>query len=315
MDVLASILSSAFLINLFASTIRIAAPILLTALGEIFTEKSGILNIGLEAQMLAGALTGFVVAYYTGNNWLGLVIGMLGGVLMSLLFALLTISLRADQIVVGITLNILSLGLTTFIYRIFFGVSVIPPSIQPMTEVSIPFLSSIPFIGPIFFQQKLIVYLAFLLIPFAHYFLYHTSTGLKIRSVGEYPLAAETMGINVHLTRYLCVMLSGVGAGLGGAFLAIGQLARFADNMSAGRGFIALAIVIFGQWKPYWAAAAALVFGLAEALQLSLQAVGLQVPEEFLRMTPYLVTIISMMVVARRALSPAALATPYSKES
>lgn len=314
MDVLARILSAAFLVNLFASTIRISAPILLTALGEIFTEKSGILNIGLEAQMLAGALAGFIVAYHTGNNWLGLLVGMLGGMLMSLLFALLTISLKADQIVVGITLNIFALGLTTFIYRILFGVSVIPPSIQPMAEMSIPFLSDIPYLGPILFRQKLVVYLAFALIPFAHYFLFHTATGLKIRSVGEYPLAAETMGINVLLTRYACVILSGLGAGLGGAFLAVGQLARFADNMAAGRGFIALAIVIFGQWKPYWAAAAALVFGLAEALQLSLQAVGLQVPEEFLRMTPYLVTVLSMMIVSRRALSPAALAAPYTKE-
>lgn len=314
MQIFASILSAAFLINLFASTIRMAAPILLTALGEIFTEKSGILNIGLEAQMLAGALAGFIGAYYTGSNWLGLLIGTLGGVLMSLLFALLTISLRADQIVVGITLNIFALGITTFIYRVLFGVAMIPPSVQPMTEINIPVLSELPVVGPIFFHQKIFVYLAFLLVPLAHFVLFRTSIGLNIRAVGEYPLAAETMGINVLRTRYACVILSGIGAGLGGAFLAIGQLARFTDNMAAGRGFIALAIVIFGQWKPYWAAAAALIFGFADAIQLSLQAVGLQVPEQFLRMTPYVVTILAMMVVARRALAPAALASPYVKE-
>ncbi len=314
MPIFESILSAAFLINLFASTIRIAAPILLTALGEIFTEKSGILNIGLEAQMLTGALVGFIGAYYTGNNWVGLLIGTVGGVLISLIFALLTISLRADQIVVGITLNIFALGITTFIYRALFGVAIIPPSVQPMSEVNIPILSNLPVVGAIFFRQKIFVYLVFLLVPLAHFMLYRTSIGLNIRATGEYPLAAETMGINVLRTRYICVMLSGIGAGLGGAFLAIGQLARFTDNMAAGRGFIALAIVIFGQWKPYGAAAAALIFGFADAIQLSLQAIGLQVPEEFLRMIPYVVTILAMMIVARRALSPAALGSPYVKE-
>ena len=312
--VLERVLSAVFLINLFASTIRIATPILLPALGEIFAEKSGILNIGLEAQMLAGALTGFIGAYYLGNSWLGLIVGTLGGVLISLLFAFLTINLHADQVVVGITLNIFALGLTTFIYRVFFGVSIIPPSVEPMTEVQIPVLSSLPVLGPIFFQQKPIVYLAFLLVPIASYFLYRTLWGLNLRSVGEYPLASETMGINVVRTRYIGVMLSGVGAGLGGAFLAIAQLARFTDNMAAGRGFIALAIVIFGQWKPKRAMLAALIFGFADALQLSLQAVGFQIPEEFLRMTPYAVTIIALMIVARKASSPAALASPYFKE-
>lgn len=312
--VLERVFTTVFIVNLLASTIRVAVSVLLPALGEIFTEKSGVLNIGLEAQMLAGALTGFIGAYYTGNNWLGLLIGMLGGLLISLLFAFLTISLHADQIVVGITLNLFALGLTTFIYRVLFGVSIIPPSVEPMSEVPIPLLSSIPYLGPIFFQQKAVVYLAFLLVPVAHFMLFKTTAGLNIRSVGEYPLAAETMGINVRLTRYFCVMLSGIGAGLGGAFLATAQLARFSDNMAAGRGFIALAIVIFGRWKPYWAMMAALVFGFAEALQLSLQAVGLQIPEQFLRMTPYIVTIVALMIVARKAYSPAALATPYVKE-
>ena len=309
-----SLLTAAFLINLFTTMIRMAAPVLMTALGEIFTEKSGVLNIGLEAQMLTGALAGFIGAYFTGNNWLGMLIGMLGGVLMSALFAVLTISLRADQIVVGITLNIFALGLTTFVYRVLFGVAIIPPSVQPMPEVAIPFLSELPVIGSILFSQKFFVYLAFLLVPLAHFILFKTHVGLNIRSVGEYPLAAETMGINVIRTRYICVMLSGVSAGLSGAYLAIGQLARFTDNMAAGRGFIALAIVIFGQWKPYLAAVAALIFGFADAMQLSLSAVGFQVPEQFLRMTPYVVTVFSMMVVAWRALSPAALASPYTKE-
>lgn len=314
MEAFARVLTGAFIINLLASTIRIASPILLTSLGEIFSEKSGVLNIGLEAQMLMGALAGFAGAYYTGNNWLGLLIGITGGVLVSLLFAFLTVTLRTNQIVVGITMNIFILGLTTFIYRILFGVAFIPPTVKPMQEIHIPGISTIAFVGPIFFQQKILVYIIFLLVPIAYFMLNRTTTGLKIRAVGEHPLAAETMGIHVRLTRYLCIMLSGVGAGLSGAFLAIGQLARFSDNMTAGRGFIALAIVIFGQWKPYRAAIAALIFGFSDALQLSLQAVGLRIPEEFLRMTPYIVTIIAMMVVAGQKSTPAALATPYVKE-
>jgi general nucleoside transport system permease protein len=309
-----SILTAAFIINLLASTIRGAAPILLTALGEIFTEKSGVLNIGLEAQMLTGALAGFIGAYYLGNNWLGLLVGMVGGVLISLLFALLTISLNASQIVVGITMNIFALGLTTFVYRQFFGTDFIPPAVEPMQKINIPGLSTLPFFGPIFFDQKALVYIVFLLVPIANFVLYRTMIGLSIRSVGEHPLAAETMGKNVRLTRYLCIMLSGVGAGLGGAFLSIGQLARFSDNMAAGRGFIALAIVIFGQWRPYRAALAALIFGFAYALSIQMESIGISFPEEFLRMIPYVVTVIAMMVVAKRAIAPAALAAPYTKE-
>ncbi|MGQ9599344.1 MAG: ABC transporter permease [Anaerolineae bacterium] len=311
---LETVFSQLFLITFLTSTIRMAAPILLSALGEIYAEKSGSLNISLEAQMLTAALAGFIGAYYTQNNWLGLLVGMLAGIAISLLFALLTVTLRADQIVVGITLNLFALGLTTFIYRVLFGVAVIPPHVEPMTEVHIPVLSNLPFIGPIFFQQKAVVYLTFLLVPVAHWFLFHTTLGLKIRSVGEYPLAAETVGINVVRTRYLCILLSGLGAGLGGAFLSVGQLARFTDNMTAGRGFIALAIVIFGQWKPYRAALAALIFAAADALQLSLQAVGVQIPSQFLLMLPYGVTILAMIFVARRATAPAALAQPYVKE-
>jgi len=263
---LEKVLSTLFIVNFLASTIRVAAPILFLVLGEIYAEKSGVLNIALEAQMLTGALVGFIGAYYTHNNWLGLLIGIVGGSLISLLFAFLTVTLRADQIVVGITLNIFALGLTTFIYRVLFGVAIIPPHVEPMPEITLPVLSALPFVGPILFQQKALVYLAFLVVPIAYF------------------------------------------------VLSIGQLSRFTDNMAAGRGFIALAIVIFGQWNPYRAALAALIFGAADALQLSLQAVGLQIPSQFLLMLPYAVTVIAMIVVARRAIAPASLAQPYVKE-
>jgi general nucleoside transport system permease protein len=306
--------SAMFIINFLAATIRVAVPILLPALGEIYAEKSGVLNIALEAQMLMGALAGFMGAYYTANDWIGLLVGVVGGVLISAIFALITVGLKGDQIVVGITLNILTIGLTTFIYRAMFGVSVIPPNIEPMPELNIPVLSALPFLGPILFQQKAVVYLAFLLVPVAYWVLFRSKVGLNIRAVGEHPLAAETMGIKVTRTRFLCVLLTGAMAGLGGAFLSVGQLSRFTDDMAAGRGFIALAIVIFGQWNPFRATVAALIFGAADALQLSLQAIGFQIPSQFLLMLPYVVTVISMVVVARRAVSPAALAQPYAKE-
>ena len=311
---LEKVFSTMFIVTFLTAMVRGAAPILLPALGEVYTEKSGVLNIGLEAQMLVAALVGFAGAYYTGNNWLGLLIGAFGGVVVSLLFALLTVTLGANQIVVGITINIFALGLTTFFYRVLFGVAIIPPHVDPMPEVAIPVLSGIPFIGQILFQQKAMVYIAFLLVPVAAFFLSKTTLGLKVRAVGEYPLAAESVGVNARVTRYWCIVLSGIGAGLGGAFLSVGQLARFTDNMIAGRGFIALAIVILGQWNPYRVAVAALVFAAADALQLSLQAVGLQLPSQFLLMLPYVVTVIAMVFVARRAIAPAALAEPYAKE-
>jgi general nucleoside transport system permease protein len=308
------LLSNVFLITFLAATIRIAVPLLLAALGEIYAEKAGVLNVALEAQMLAGALAGFIGAYYAKNNYVGFLVGMAGGVMISLLFAILTINLRADQIVVGITINILTLGLTTFIYRVMFGVAFIPPKVEIMRGISIPVLSALPLIGPILFQQKSLVYVAFLLVPVAYWVLFRSKIGLNIRAVGEYPLAAETVGIKVQSTRFLCVLLTGCMAGLGGAFLSIAQLSTFTDNISAGRGFIALAIVIVGQWNPFKAALAALAFGAADTLQLSLQAVGVPVPSQFLLMTPYLLTVVSMIFVARRATAPTALAQPYAKE-
>jgi simple sugar transport system permease protein len=312
--VLDRILTLTFIVNLLAATIRSAAPILLSALGEIYTEKSGVCNIGVEGQILCGALTGFLAAYFTGSNLFGFVMGMAGGLLMSLLFAFLTVTLNADQIVVGVTVNIFAAGLTSFIYRVIFGVTIFPPATKPMKEIFIKGLSDIPIIGQVFFQQKPYVYFVFLLVPFLSYLLFKTTVGLKIRSVGENPLAAETVGIPVRLIRYCCILFGGACAGLTGAFLSIAQLTRFMDNMAGGRGFIALAIVIFGQYNPTKAAAAALIFGFADSLQTCLQAVGLKFPEQFLRMAPYLVTILAMVLVSKSVSGPASLSKPYYKE-
>lgn len=307
------IFNEIFIINLLASGIRMSTPLMLTALGEIYAERSGVLNISLEGQMLIGALVGFIGAFYTHSLWIGLLLGAIGGLVFSLAFAFLSISLRASQVIVGIIMNLLSLGLTSFFYRVIFGRTFIPPHIQSMLPLEVPMLGQIPFLGPILFQQKSVVYLAFLFVPVASFVLYHTTVGLKVRAIGEYPLAAETLGVNVILTRYLCVILTGLTSGLAGAVISVTRLARFTDNMIAGRGFIALAIVIFSRWDPYRAMVAALFFGLVDSLQMSLQAVGVHVPSQFLLMLPYVATVF-IMVVSRKYAPPAALAQPYVKE-
>jgi len=308
------IFNHTFLIGVLAAGVRLATPILLAAVGEIFAERSGILKISIEGEMLIGALCGFLGTFYLKNLWFGIVIGMVSAALYSLIAGVFSITLKVDQAITGITLNILALGLTSFVYRFILGTSFIPPSITPLGILKIPFLSSIPVLGPILFQQNIIVYLTFfILIPFSTFMLFKTTFGLNVRAVGEYPLAADTMGIHVYKTRYVCVVVGGLLAGLGGAFMTLAQLNMFTENMTAGRGFIALAAVIFGRWHPVGAMVATLLFGVADALQLRLQALGVNVPYQFLLMLPYVLTIIALVGVVKRTNAPAALATPYEK--
>ena len=306
------IFSEAFIVHLLASGVRMAAPLMLTALGEIYSERAGVLNIALEGQMLIGALVGFTGAFYVHSSWFGLFAGSIGGLFFSLAFAFFAVSLRTSQVIVGIIMNLLAVGLTSFFYRVIFGSSFIPPHVHPMPSLCIPVLEQVPFLGPILFNQKPMVYLVFLLVPIASFMLFHTAVGLRVRAAGEHPLAAETLGVNVNLTRYTCVALTGLTSGLAGAMISVTQLARFTDNMIAGRGFIALAIVIFGRWNPYLAMVAALIFGLVDSLQMSLQAVGVRIPSQFLLMLPYVVTVL-IMTVSRKTAPPTALAQPYVK--
>jgi simple sugar transport system permease protein len=308
------ILTEAFIVSLLASTIRTSSPILVAALGEIYSERAGVLNIGLEGQMLMGALFGFLGAYYFGNHWLGMLTGILAGGLIALILAFMCVSLYANQVVTGVTINLLCLGLSTYFYRALFGVSMTVPSIEPMQIIHLPWFSDLPLVGPILFQQKIFVYITFLLTVIAAFFLYRTTVGLEVRAVGEYPAAAETTGVNVYKTRYLCIVLSGLLAGLGGAILSVGEVGSFTQNMSAGRGFMALAIVIFGGWGPIRALGASLLFGAADSLQLSLQALGAEVPPELLLSIPYALTVLIMAVAAGHSRAPASLAVPYVKE-
>ena len=231
-----------------------------------------------------------------------------------MILAFMCVSMYASQVVTGVTLNLFCLSLTTYIYGALFGVSMELPRVVPMRAVTIPFLKDIPLLGPIFFEHKLFVYMTLVLAVAAAFFLYRTTVGLKIRAVGEKPSAAETTGIKVYMTRYMCVILAGVLAGIGGAILSVGEVGSFSRNMSSGRGFMALAIVIFGGWNPLKAIAASLVFGAATSLQMSLQAFDLPIPSQFLLSFPYIITVVAMAIAAYRSSAPSSLATPYIKE-
>ena len=317
MDVFLSI----FTVALFASTIRAATPLLLAALGGIFSERSGIVNIALEGIMLTGAFFAMLFSYM-GNQWglpdwasawLGVLAAVFFGYLISMIHAVVSIRYQADQIVSGVAINILALGLTGFLLQRIFDISGNSPSVPSLGAWPIPGLSSIPILGPIFFNQPPVVYLALIAVPITAFVLFRTPLGLRLRSVGEHPKAADTMGINVFRLRYLGVALSGVLAGLAGAYLSIGQLNIFAEDMTNGRGFIALAAVIFGKWNPWGAFGACLLFGLADAIQISLQNAGVNIPSEFLLMFPYILTLIALAGFIGRSNPPAAVGVPYQK--
>jgi ABC-type uncharacterized transport system permease subunit len=310
-----------FTVGLFASTLRAATPLLLAALGGIFSERSGIVNIGLEGIMLTGAFFA-VLASYFGSLWgipplasalLGVAAALIFGYLVSLLLAVVSIRYKANQVVSGVALNLLALGITGYLLLTVFNTSGNSPSVPSIPVWSIPVLSTIPIVGPIFFNQSPFVYVAFLAVPVVAYVLYRTPLGLRLRSVGEHPRAADTVGINVFKLQYLGVALSGFLAGLAGAYLSIGQLNLFTDNMTNGRGFIALAAVIFGNWNPWGALVACLLFGFADAIQISLQNAGVDIPSQFLLMFPYLVTLVALVIFVRRSEGPAAAGVPYEK--
>jgi len=308
------IFNTIFITGILAATIRMATPILIASLGEIFCELSGILNIGIEGTMLAGSLAGFIGTYYTGSIAFGVISGITIGGIFGLIMAILSIKLRANQIACGIILNILSLGLTGFLYRTIFGITTLPPGIKTLKTIPLPFLNKIPFFGDILFNQNILVYITFLLVLISYIIIYKTTWGLKLRATGEYPEAADTAGINVYIVRYICVVTGGMFAGLGGTFLTM-ELGMFMDNITSGRGFIALAAVIFGKWHPFGAMGGALIFGLADAFQLRLQTLGYNIPHELLLMFPYILTIIILTGIIGKSNSPSALTVPYIKNN
>lgn len=306
-------LNITFIIALLSASIRLSVPILFAALGGMYSERSGVVNIGLEGIMLVGAFAGVVGSYFTGSYWMGALVAVLSGVMIAALFALITVKIKINQIVGGVAINLLAIGLTSFFYRALFGITTVPITVNAFKPYSIPMLSNIPIIGEIFFRQTVLVYIAFLLVPISSFIFYKTSMGLSIRTVGEHPMAADTVGIPVHKVRIICVLISGALAGLGGCFLSLGQFNMFVDNMVSGRGFIAVAAVIFGKWSPKGVLMASLIFGVADALQIRMQMSGLGIPYQFLLMLPYLLTVVAVTGIVGRTTSPKALGKPYEK--
>ncbi|ADK80312.1 ABC transporter permease [Sediminispirochaeta smaragdinae] len=302
-----------WIFEFIAADLRTMTPILLAALGMAFSERAGSVNIGAEGIMLIGALAGAAGSFLFGSIWAGAFVAMASGALIALLFAYLTVTLYADQIVVGAGLNVLGLGLSTSIARVLFGVNTTPPQLDAYKIVPIPLLEKIPLLGPALFQQKLLVYVAIVLVPIVHFILFRTNMGLKIRAVGEHPQACDTLGINVYRTRYATLIISGVFLGLAGSYVSLGLLSFFTENMISGRGFIALAAVVFGKWKPKGILFAALLFGAGDALQFRLQASGTEIPYQFLLMVPYVLTIAALIGLVGKAKGPAARGKPYLK--
>jgi len=307
------LVANLFAVAFWAAAVRFATPLILAAIGEIFSERAGVLNIGLEGMILFGAFGGVVGAFQSGSAWVGLLTAIVAGGLVGLIHAFVSVTLRGDQVVSGAAINILVLGLTTFLSRTIWGVGQ-QPQVAAFSEWKIPFFGDLPVVGEIFFRHLPLVYLAYLLVPVSAFVLYKTSWGLKIRAVGEHPRAADTTGINVAAWRYGCVVLCGMLAGSAGAFLSLGQLHMFLENMSAGRGYIALAAVIFGKWDPLQAMLACLLFGAADASTLRLQALDIKAPYQLVLMIPYLLTFLAFVGLVGKTRPPAALATPYNKE-
>lgn len=296
------------LIALLNAAIRLAIPVLLAAIGEIFVERAGVLNLGIEGMMLMGAFISMVVTVFTGDYALGIFSGMLIGGAMGLILALLTISFRLDQILSGLSIYFLGWGLSTFLY------APLAPLTKPsLGTIPIPILNEIPIIGPTLFQQNILVYSALILVPVSSIIIFRTTFGLKIRSAGENPKAVDVLGINVYRIRYLCVIFGGLLAGLAGTFLSIGITGAFRENMVAGRGFVAIAIVYFGKWGPWRTLVGSLLFGGSYALQAVIQAGGSPIPYEFMLMLPYLLILIFLVLVSRGARGPAALGVPYER--
>jgi simple sugar transport system permease protein len=305
------LITASFIIGILAAAVRLATPILLTALGEIFTERAGILNLGLEGIMLMGALSGFLGAFWTGSLWLGVLAAILTGALFGLLMGFMSVTVKANQVVAGLGITILGSGLSTLLFRLAFGLRTTPPTLDIFPAAPIPWLSDLPVVGPVFFQHNVLVYLALVLVPVASLVLFRTHFGLTIRAVGESPDAVDTRGLNVSWIRYLSLAIGGALAGLGGGYLVLGSLGLFWTQMTAGRGFIAIAVVVFSKWSPWRALLGALVFGLAAAVQISLQTIRVPIASELLLMLPYIITILVLISVSRRAEFPSAFAVPY----
>lgn len=304
-----SLLWTAFL----TAAVRMTIPILMAAVGEGVTERSGILNIALEGMMLVGAFFAVLGARLTGSPWLGLASGTIAAAVVATVHAYFSITVLADQVVCGAALNFVCFGLTGFLNRIIFANSMGPSGLAQFLPVDIPVLSKLPIVGASLFNQTAPCYVALAIVAGLWVFLWKTTWGLNLRAVGEHPLAAETIGIDVVRYRYAATIAGGALAGFGGGFLSLAIVNFFVEEMTNGRGFIALAAVIFGRWNPLGILAASLLFGAADALQLTVKGIGINVPYQFLLMLPYLLTITTLAMFAGHPAVPRGLYQPYHR--
>ena len=306
-------LTLAWLISVLVGAVRAGTPLLFATLGEILTQRAGVLNLGVEGMMIVGALSGFMGAYYSHSPWIGVIAAMLCAGLLSLLHGFLCITLKSDQVVSGITLVLLGIGLTSFL-----GEGMVGKSGYGFDPLHFPMLSDLPVVGELLFRYNALVYLAVLAVPALWWLLFKTRIGLEIIAVGENPATADTLGIPVDRIRYLCVFSGGMLAGLGGAFLSLAYTRIWVDQMTAGRGWIAIALVIFSAWTPQRALLGAYFFGGIEGLQLRLQAAGIGVSYHLMQMMPYAATILVLLMSARETFrrrigAPEALMKPYRR--
>ena len=304
-------------LSLLASMIRLATPLILAALGGMYSERGGVINIALEGIMLAGAFTAAAVTVRVGNPWVGLASAAVAGLVVSLILAVAAIEFKADQVVVGTAINIMFLGVPALVSGALFESTGSTPQLpreQTLPDWNLPVLGQIPVLSQLFSGHKPLVYLAFAMVPISYYVLFRTRFGLRLRAVGENPEAADTAGVSVARIRYAGVMLSGLLAGIGGAYLSVGQNSLFTRNMTAGRGFIALAALIFGKWHPVGAMLACLLFGLADAVAIRMQGV-VNIPVQMIQIIPYVLTLVVLAGFIGRATPPRSIGVPYIKEN
>ena len=291
-----------------------ATPILLVALAELYSERAGLVNIGLDGIMSIGALIGFLFGYMTGNPFVGILAGAMAGIAVNMIYAFCTVTLCAEQIVYGMAINIFAPALASFIYRAYFSDTSTVVQGVSMKAAAIPLLSKLPIVGDLFFNHSVLVYFAYLLVPLTAVFLNKTKAGLNFRAVGEYPKAAETLGVNVIRQKYLASIICGALAGTGGAYLTLCYTSTYSEGIVAGRGFIALSAVIFGRWTPGGVLLACLLFGFCDAIQIRLQLLSPGTPYQLLQMIPYICTLIALIVFGIRKNGPKANGQPYFRE-
>ncbi|MBN2043562.1 MAG: ABC transporter permease [Anaerolineales bacterium] len=305
-----NLFTEAVLVGILASGIRLATPYLYAAIGETFSQRSGVLNLGVEGQMLIGAFAAFFVSFTTGSLWLGLLAAIISGLLMGLAMAFVSINLQAEQGISGIGFYLFGLGLSDLLFQKMLGTVETVSGFRP---IYIPYLSDIPIIGDIFFNQNILVYGAYLLVVAAWFVLNKTTIGLKIKAVGESPEAADSLGVSVARVRYFTVILGGGLSGLAGASLSIALLNVFQQNMTSGLGFIAVALVYFGGWRPFAVMGGALLFSMVNSLQLWVQVLNIPIPSDFAVMMPYVLTIIALVITVQRVRPPSALTKPFER--